>query len=79
MAKLTIDQVNCKNKKVLIRCDFNVPLDENLKIKLNEVYFFKKMSFKNDWKQISFEESKNIKYNRPFKKVNGLVIGVMGK
>ncbi len=32
MAKLTIDQVNCKNKKVLVRCDFNVPLDENLDI-----------------------------------------------
>ena len=32
MAKLTIDQINCKDKKVLIRCDFNVPLDENLNI-----------------------------------------------
>ncbi len=32
MAKLTIDNVDCKNKKVLIRCDFNIPLDENLKI-----------------------------------------------
>jgi len=29
MAKLTIDQINCKNKKVLIRCDFNVPLDDS--------------------------------------------------
>ena len=32
MAKLTIDQLNLKNKKVLIRCDFNVPLDENQNI-----------------------------------------------
>lgn len=32
MAKLTIDKLNLKNKKVLIRCDFNVPLDENLNI-----------------------------------------------
>ena len=32
MAKLTIDQINCKGKKVLVRCDFNVPLDENLQI-----------------------------------------------
>jgi phosphoglycerate kinase len=32
MSKLTIDRVNCKNKKVLIRCDFNIPLDENLEI-----------------------------------------------
>lgn len=29
MAKLTINDINCKDKKVLIRCDFNVPLDEN--------------------------------------------------
>ncbi|KAA3611323.1 MAG: phosphoglycerate kinase [Calditrichaeota bacterium] len=32
MAKLTIDNVDCRDKKVLIRCDFNVPLDENLEI-----------------------------------------------
>ncbi|NOX90412.1 MAG: phosphoglycerate kinase [Calditrichaeota bacterium] len=32
MAKLTIDQLDLKGKKVLIRCDFNVPLNENLEI-----------------------------------------------
>lgn len=32
MAKLTIDHLELKNKKVLIRCDFNVPLDEHLNI-----------------------------------------------
>jgi len=32
MAKLTIDQLDLKNKKVLIRCDFNVPLDERQNI-----------------------------------------------
>ncbi len=29
MAKLTIRQLDIKNKKVLIRCDFNVPLDDS--------------------------------------------------
>ncbi len=29
MAKLTISQLDVKNKKVLIRCDFNVPLDDS--------------------------------------------------
>jgi phosphoglycerate kinase len=32
MTKLTIDKLSLKNKKALIRCDFNVPLDENLNI-----------------------------------------------
>lgn len=32
MNKLTIDDIQLKNKKVLVRVDFNVPLDENLNI-----------------------------------------------
>ncbi len=32
MAKKTIDDVALKNKKVLMRCDFNVPLNEKLEI-----------------------------------------------
>ena len=32
MNKLTIDDVDLKNKKVLVRVDFNVPLDENQNI-----------------------------------------------
>jgi phosphoglycerate kinase len=32
MAKLTIDQLDLKNKKVLMRCDFNVPFDEQMNI-----------------------------------------------
>ncbi len=32
MAKLTIDGLELNNKKVLIRCDFNVPLDERQNI-----------------------------------------------
>ena len=29
MAKLTIDNIDFKDKKIFIRCDFNVPVDEN--------------------------------------------------
>ena len=32
MAKKTVADINVKGKKVLMRCDFNVPLDENLTI-----------------------------------------------
>jgi phosphoglycerate kinase len=32
MNKLTIDKVDLKNKKVLVRVDFNVPLDDNLNV-----------------------------------------------
>ncbi|MFH1202677.1 MAG: phosphoglycerate kinase [Candidatus Omnitrophota bacterium] len=32
MAKLTLKDLDLKDKKVLIRCDFNVPLDDNLNI-----------------------------------------------
>lgn len=32
MDKKTIKDINLKGKKVLVRCDFNVPLDENKKI-----------------------------------------------
>jgi 3-phosphoglycerate kinase len=32
MNKKTIDDINVRDKKVLVRCDFNVPLDENKNI-----------------------------------------------
>lgn len=32
MAKKTIEDIQVKGKKVLVRCDFNVPMDENKKI-----------------------------------------------
>lgn len=33
MSKLTIDQLDMKNKRVLMRVDFNVPLDDNLNVR----------------------------------------------
>ena len=32
MNKKTIKDIDLKNKKVLVRCDFNVPMDENKNI-----------------------------------------------
>ena len=31
MNKKTVRDIDLKNKKVLVRCDFNVPMDENQK------------------------------------------------
>ncbi|HFE62875.1 MAG TPA: phosphoglycerate kinase, partial [Caldithrix sp.] len=33
MAKLSIDDLYLKGKTVLVRVDFNVPLDENLRVR----------------------------------------------
>ena len=32
MAKKTIEDIQVNGKRVLVRCDFNVPLDQNLNI-----------------------------------------------
>ncbi len=32
MNKKTVRDIDLKNKKVLVRCDFNVPMDENRNI-----------------------------------------------
>ena len=32
MSKKTVKDIDLKEKKVLVRCDFNVPMDENKKI-----------------------------------------------
>ena len=32
MSKKTVKDIDLKNKKVFVRCDFNVPLDENKNI-----------------------------------------------
>ena len=32
MDKKTIKDIDLKNKRVLVRCDFNVPMDENQNI-----------------------------------------------
>ena len=31
MSKKTVRDIDLKDKKVLVRCDFNVPMDENKK------------------------------------------------
>ena len=32
--KVSVDDINVKGQRVLVRCDFNVPLDENKNIKI---------------------------------------------
>jgi len=74
----------CLNKRGKII--FTIPIGlnpflDNLfkdkKIKIEKIYYFKKISEKNEWKQISFEESQSIKLNSPFRGVNGIIIGTI--
>lgn len=41
--------------------------------------FLKRTSLDNAWKQVSWDEVKNVKYSHPFGCANGLVIGVIEK
>jgi len=67
---------------------FTLPLGENpylenliknKKIKIDELYLFKKISKKPEWKQINKNEIDDIIYNSPFPKVNGIIIGIIKK
>ena len=40
--KKSVDDINVKGKKVLVRCDFNAPLDENKNIKKTKKILMKK-------------------------------------
>lgn len=73
----------CLNKKGIIIATmplgYNKYMDERIFSKtlgFNEMYFLKKISRKNKWKQVSMEEIKNAKYNYPYNNANAVVIGV---
>ncbi|MBD3252335.1 hypothetical protein GF386_01240 [Candidatus Pacearchaeota archaeon] len=72
-----------KNGKIV----FTIPMGENpylenliinKKIKTSELYFIKKIS-EDTWKQVDLKKAKDIKYNFPFKKVNGIIMAAIKK
>lgn len=57
---------------------FNPFLDEKIRAKelgFAEAWFFKKVSERNDWKQVDYEEVKDVRFGSPFPAVNGLIVG----
>ncbi len=49
------------------------------RIPLAKLYFLKRVSNLNEWKQVSFEDVKNARYNYPFYKANALIVGIIQK
>ena len=58
---------------------FNSFLDSQLvenKLELSQVFYFKRISANNEWKQVNFDEIKSIKYGQPYNSANGLLVGL---
>lgn len=61
---------------------YNLYLDKLLKDKklpFTEIYYMKRISKDNKWKQVNYAEIKNIKYGFPYQNANGMVIGIIHK
>ena len=57
---------------------YNKVLNEHLEngfIKFHEQFYLIRMG-KNDWKESSWDQVKNVKFNHPYPGANGLVIGI---
>ncbi|MEM0465197.1 MAG: hypothetical protein QXW97_00675 [Candidatus Pacearchaeota archaeon] len=48
----------------------------NKKIDFDEIYFMKRISRKNKWKQVNINEVKNVRYNYPYNNANAIVIAI---
>lgn len=58
---------------------FNHFLDsklENNSLKLTNLYYVKRMTSGNVWKQVVYDEVKNIRYGHPYICANGILVGV---
>jgi SAM-dependent methyltransferase len=63
-----------------IPIDYNPHLDKMIKkgeIELDEVYFLKRISKDNHWAQVDLEGIKGAKFEDPFPRANGLIVGIL--
>lgn len=61
---------------------FNSFLDSKLKnngLNLDESYYLKRLSKKNEWEQVPYESAIQAKYGTPYNCANGLLIGIIKK
>jgi len=59
---------------------YNLEMDKLLfanKLDFDEKIFLKRINKENQWKEISEEEEKTSKYNKPFNAANSIVIGII--
>jgi hypothetical protein len=67
---------------VTIPLGYNQYLDKLLKngeLGFNSMYYLKRISKKNEWKEVNKKQINNSLYNSPFPNAKGLVIGVFNK
>lgn len=50
---------------------------QSKRISFTEVFFLKRISKDNEWREVRFDEVKDAKYNEPFPFTNALAVGIM--
>lgn len=73
-----------KNGKLVVTfpLGYNLYLDkllESKKLYFSEVYYMKRISRNNIWRQVNYNEVKDTQYGYPYENGNGLVLGVFHK
>lgn len=61
---------------------YNLYLDKllrNKKLPFTKIYYMKRISKDNRWKQVNYAEVKDIKYGFPYQNANGVIIGIIHK
>ena len=67
---------------VTLPLGYNPHLDDYIrrgKIKFSQMYYLKRISKKNLWKEVHFEDIKGAKYDAPYPMANAILVGVIKK
>jgi len=77
---------NClkKNGRIVVTLPlaYNPEMDKlvfNKKIHFDELFFLKRISRSNKWKEVTANEVKDIKFGRPYRNANAIAVGIIKK
>jgi len=80
------NMANLLSENGLILVTFSLGYNENIdilleenKLRFTDIYYLKRISKDNRWKQVQFNEVKDIKYNFPYPGGNAIAIGTIKK